>query len=128
MSRWFFMAVVFLLFPLTMIIFGLWFRFRPPGRPKEKEKEAVWKFAQNHLGRTWLILGGPMLAVSTAVLLLVRGSGQPVILTVGIILNTIQTIILFTSSLPAQISMRRHFDEEGNPRDASTQDEIQNPD
>ncbi|HPX93786.1 MAG TPA: hypothetical protein PK646_05950 [Bacillota bacterium] len=116
MSRWIFMAVVFILLPLTMLIFGLWFRIRPPGRPRDKDQERFWQFAQSRLARTWLILGGPMLAISTVVFLLVRGQSQSVIMAVGIALNTLQTLVLFASSLPTEISLRRHFDEEGRPR------------
>lgn len=107
------MAVVYILFPLAMILFGFWFRIRPPGRPTEKEE--VWRFAQHHLARSWLILGGSLLVLSAGVLWLVSRQRQSVILTVGIILNVFQTLVLFASSLPTQIAMRRHFDREGNP-------------
>lgn len=120
MSRWIFMTVVYILFPLAMIILGLWFRVRPPGRPQEKEE--VWRFAQHHLARTWLILGGPLLALSVGALLLVIRQRSSVIFTVGIILNGFQTLVLFSSSLPTQRAMRRHFDGEGNPREQGSQE------
>lgn len=114
MSRWFFMTVVFILFPLAMILLGLWFRVKPPGRPKEKVE--VWWFAQRHLGRTWLFLGGPMLILSIIALLIVKDRDQTIIMVVGLVLNTFQTMALFASSYPTQRSIKRHFDDEGNPR------------
>lgn len=111
MARWIFIAVIFTLAPLAMLLLGLLFRLRPPGRPKEKSRLAAWHFAQRHLGRTWLIWGGVLLFLSTLIFLLVKNRDETVILVVGITLNAVQALVLFASSLPTRLALARDFDE-----------------
>ncbi len=111
------------LIPLIMVMFGIVFSKTAPkninmlfGYRTERSmiNEDTWKFAHRHIGRTWLIVGIPMLVLSALALILAIGAGETVVTAVGTGLSIVQMVVLIASIFPTERALEKTFDKNGN--------------
>ena len=120
---WFFMLVMVLLVPLTMMLFGYLFYFKPPKninriygyRTKRSMKNSrTWEFAHEYCGWLWMRFGAVMFALSLACMnQLARGKDIDTMGFWGGILVTIQCILLVLTIPLTEKALRKNFDEYG---------------
>lgn len=75
---WIYMLVCAMITPLIMVITGMVFIKRPPKEnsmygyytKRSTQSPEAWKFANEYLGRLWLVAGLIMLPLSAAVMVL----------------------------------------------------------
>lgn len=125
MSFWFFMFIMNLLVPLTMIIFGKYFSksapeningvfgYRTPMSMKNKE---TWTFAHNYCGRIWVYMGSILLVISVAVMLFLIGKEKDSIGNYSLVLTVIQITFLLSPIVPTELALRKKFDIKGNKK------------
>lgn len=120
---WWFMLLCDLLVPLTMILGGYFMWKHPPktingfmGYRTSRSMKNIdtWKFAQEYCGRFWWKIGWMILFPSFAVHIPIYGASDDSIGLVGVILVTIQTIILTGSIFPTERALQKNFDQNGN--------------
>lgn len=123
MKFWFFMLLINLIFPLTMIFWGKYFIKKAPKeinyifgyRTKMSMKNKdTWNFAHHYFGKIWFTLGIIILPISIIVMLLIIGKSQNIIATVGGFLCAIQLIPVIVSIIPTEIALRKNFDKDGH--------------
>lgn len=125
MGFWFFMLLMDLLIPLTMIGFGRYFLIHAPKEinyifgyrtsMSMKNKE-TWVFAHHYCGKIWYVGGIILLIITAFVMLLIIGKEKGAVGTVGGILCLAQLIPLAGSIIPTETALRRTFDKDGNKR------------
>lgn len=77
----------------------------------------TWKFAHNYCGRLWYKIGCIMLLLTVVVQISFFRSGEEVIGTVGLVLCTIQIVVLIASIFPTEAALKKTFHEDGTRRD-----------
>lgn len=120
---WFFMLVMVLLVPLTMMLFGYLFYFKPPKninkiygyRTKRSMKNSkTWEFAHEYCGWLWMRFGAVMFAISLAGMNhLVRGKDIDTMGIWGGAFVTIQCVLLILTIPLTERALRKNFDEYG---------------
>ena len=123
MSFWFFMLIMNLLVPFTMIIFGRYFSKKAPKNinglfgyrtsMSTKNKE-TWIFAHNYFGRIWFYRGSILLVISVVGMLFLIGKDKNIIGNYGLVLTVMQMLFLLSPIVPTEIALRKNFDEQGN--------------
>ena len=76
----------------------------------------TWKFAHEFLGKLWFILGFIMIPVNLIPLLLVIGSSENVIGTVGSVLCFVDLGAIIISIFPTESALKKNFDKDGNKK------------
>lgn len=119
---WFFMLVMVLLVPLTMMLFGYLFYFKPPKninriygyRTKRSMKNSrTWEFAHEYCGWLWMRFGAVMFALSLACMNMLREKNVDTIGIWGGVLVMIQCVFLVLTIPLTERALRKHFDEYG---------------
>lgn len=122
MEIWIFMLIMNLLIPITMIGCGSYFIKKAPRtinqvfgyRTAMSMKNAdTWKFAHQHCGQLWRIIGWIMLVASAITMLFVSEKDADYVGLYGGILCGIQVALLITSIFPTEIALRKNFDKLG---------------
>lgn len=128
MGFWSFMLVTVLLVPLTMLVFGAYFSRRAPREinalfgyrtARSMKNEDTWRFAHRHIGQLWLWLGGVLLPLTVALMLLfwfLLPQTEGVVALYGLVIEGVQVVVLLLSILPTETALRRAFDENGDPK------------
>ena len=115
-----------LIVPLTMLVFGVLMRRRPPKdmggvfgyrTRRSTMNEETWKFAHEMCGKVWTLVGAVLLVVSVVLSLLFLRSGADVLMDRATSLSMAQVVILVLSIVPVEHSLKKHFDENGNPKE-----------
>ena len=125
LAIWIILLVSGFLCPLLMLGFGLISLMHPPKNinswygyrtARSMKSQAAWDFAHRYCGRLWTRLGVVLLAVSVAVLVPVGLLGEDTVRCVAaVILLGIQVVVLLGSIVPVEQTMKKNFDEDGNP-------------
>ena len=76
----------------------------------------TWKFAHNHFGRLWWKLGWIIMIPSVLLPIPFYRSGKNIIGFAGLILITIQCVIMLVSIYPTERALKEHFNDDGTPR------------
>ena len=114
------------LIPLVMLVFGIIFRKAAPKninilfgyRTERSMKNAdTWRFAHKHIGRTWTIVGIPMLIVSVIAMALSMRASETVVTAVSTGLTIVQLVVFVTAIFPTERALERTFDKNGNRKD-----------
>lgn len=114
MGYWLFMLAVFLLIPLTMIIFGRHFMSNPPKdinsfygyrTSMSMKSRETWDFAHRYFGKLWFILGLVLLPLSVI----------PMFFLLGKSVETIGNAQPCYHGNPAAFSRRSHYSHGGGP-------------
>lgn len=125
LATWIILLVSGFLCPLLMLGFGLISLMHPPKNinswygyrtARSMKSQAAWDFAHRYCGRLWTRLGVVLLAVSVAVLVPVGLLGEDTVRCVAaVILLGIQVVVLLGSIVPVEQTLKKNFDEDGNP-------------
>ncbi len=125
MGFWWFMLVMDLLVPITMIGFGRYFSRRAPKKmnlafgyrtSRSMKNQETWEFAHKHIGKMWSRIGVMLIPVTLIPMCLVIGQTDSVVGTVGGVVNGIQVVALCASIIPTENALKKQFDENGNRR------------
>ena len=76
----------------------------------------TWRFAHDYCGRLWWKIGWIMLIPSVLVQFPFYHSSEDVIGTVGLILCTMQMIVLIASIFPTEAALKKTFSDDGTRR------------
>ena len=118
---WIFMFFCNMLVPLIMVIAGKMMWKKCPGkinivygyRTKRSMKNMdTWKFAHEHCGKLWWRIGWIMLAVSGIVHIPFIHSSEDAIGTMGVVLCSVQLIVLLGSIIPTEVALKKKFFDE----------------
>lgn len=122
---WWFMFACDLITPIILIIAGrmMWkhcpktingiYGYRTGRSMKNMD---TWKFAHDYCGRLWWKIGWIMSILSILVLLPFFYSNEDIIAIVGLILCTIQVIVLIASIFPTEAALKKNFFDDGTRR------------
>lgn len=125
MAFWFFVLIMDLLIPFTMIGFGRYFMKKAPNEinavfgyrtSMSMKNKDTWEFAHKYCGRIWYICGMILLPITVVCMLLLIGKDRDVVGTGGAIIEGVQLVPLIGSIFPTEIALRRNFHKNGKRR------------
>ena len=115
-----FAAVMMLVIPGIMLVFGYRFSRKLPDRAKTTgfayrtaravRSQGSWELAHKLCGGVWSYLGAVLLVVSLAAIALTARRGADAMTKVGGVLTAAQTIILVISVVPVEGALKSRFD------------------
>lgn len=126
MWYWWFLLACDLLIPLLMCICGRFMWKHPPKKingdigyrtKRSMKNEDTWKFAHNYCGRLWWKIGLIMLVPSVIAFVPFYNSSTDRIGLAGLILCSVQCVIMIVSIFPTEIALKRTFTDEGIKKD-----------
>ena len=115
-----------LIVPLTMLVFGIWMRRRPPKEINgafgyrtrmSMKNDETWRFAHEKCGKIWTRTGLVLLVVSLGASILLWTKGGDVLTRFVTSFSMGQVVVLVLTILPVEHSLKKHFDENGNPKE-----------
>lgn len=119
---WWFMFCCDILIPVTMIVCG-WMMWKHCPKningligyrtSRSMRNMDTWKFAHEHCGKFWWIIGWISLMPSVIIHIPFYGTEDNTIGVVGGILVTIQVIILMATIYPTEQALKRNFTDDG---------------
>ena len=127
MGFWVFMFICDLLLPAIMITFGFAFIRNPPKqinglygcRTARSMKNAdTWAFAHAMCGRIWRRVGFVLLIASAVAGLFALPLENNGVGVAGIIMISVQLVVMIVSIIPVERALKRNFDENGEPKAA----------
>ena len=119
---WWFVLCSDLLIPALQIIFGwvLWkhcpktinnaYGYRTKWSKKNQD---TWKFANEHCGRTWLVVGSILLVLTVVAHIPFYGADEDTIGNLCLIVTCVQLGFLIGSIFPTEGALKRTFNEDG---------------
>lgn len=125
MLFWFFMLVMVLLVPVTMLGFGRRFVNQPPGKinswfgyrtPMSMKNQDTWAFAHRYCGRLWETWGLLLMPVSFGVMIFFGSGDEGTLGIVGGLVVLAQTVVLTSTLLSTERALQKTFDADGSPR------------
>lgn len=125
MKFWWFMLIMDLLLPLTMIIFGSIFKNKSPEKingiygyrtGRSMKNKDTWQFAHKYFGKIWYVCGWIMIPITVLLMFRVMGLDDDTVGNRGALVCYIQMIPLFGSIAATEIALAKNFDKEGNRR------------
>lgn len=127
MATWITILITDLLIPVIMIVFGRVFLHAAPKEinflygyrtARSMKNRETWAFAHRHIGRIWGILGWILLLLTALGMTLLWGRDEALIGTVGTVYCVLQLIALILSLVPTELALKKHFHEDGTPRES----------
>ena len=115
---WIYMLVCALITPVIMVITGIIFTKHPPKEindlygyhtKRSIQSPEAWKFANEYLGRLWLVGGLIMLLLSAAVMLLFFGRDEDTAGTACTVITCIQPALMVLLMIPVEIALKQKF-------------------
>ncbi len=125
MGFWIFMLIMNLLIPLIMLLLGRRFITRAPGEinyifgyrtEMSMKNQDTWQFAHTLIGKIWFYTGIILLPIVIVLMLLLLGKDKDTIGNFGGIICAAELIPLIVSIIPVEITLRKHFDSDGNKK------------
>lgn len=125
MGFWFFMLIMDLLTPVTMIVFGKMFIKNTPKEinsvfgyrtSMSMKNKDTWDFAHKYCGKIWYVSGLILLPLSLIAMFFVLGKDADSVGNFGGIVCIVQVIPLVGSILPTELALRKAFDAYGQRR------------
>ncbi|MBR5816671.1 MAG: SdpI family protein [Anaerotignum sp.] len=122
MNFWIFMLVMAELIPVTMMLFGCVFSYKPPKninsiygyRTKRSMKNSqTWEFAHHYCGKVWVLAGIVTSQFSLTCMQLLKTADVDTIGIWGGILVMVQCVILVLTIPITERALRKNFDEYG---------------
>ena len=126
MGFWFFMQLMILLAPLTMILCGHFFLKGDPSdinallgyrTTMSTKNQDTWEFAHKHCGRLWLTVGWMTLPISLIPLLFLIHKDTSLVGNIGSLVIMLQTAILIISIVPTEHALHRSFHSDGSRKE-----------
>ena len=115
-----------LIVPLLMLVFGIWMLCRPPKEingafgyrtRRSMKNEQTWRFAHEKCGRIWTWTGAILLVVSVVLSVLLWLKGGEALTRFTTSYSMAQVVVLVLTIVPVERSLKKHFDENGNPKE-----------
>lgn len=125
MGFWFFMLIMDLLIPITMIGFGGQFMKNAPSKinpvfgyrtSMSMKNKDTWEFAHKFCGKIWYACGLVMLPITVIPMFFVIGESEDYIGVTGGIICGVQLVPLIGSFFPTEMALRKNFDKNGEKR------------
>ena len=122
MGFWIFMLFMGLMFPITMLVFGMVFMRSAPKEinyvfgyrtDRSMKNEDTWEFAHKYIGKLWYRLGWILIPITVIPMLFVIGDSKSIVGTVGGIVCHVDLVILIASIFPAERALKKTFDKDG---------------
>ncbi len=122
MAFWIFMYLCTLLCPGLMLLLGWWTRHHPPTdingfigyrTSRSMQNEDTWRFAQAHIGTLWWKFGWWVLIPSALIPFLYLHRSMDSIAFWGVILLSLQCVLLVLSVIPTEMALRKTFTKDG---------------
>lgn len=122
---WWFMLICDLIGPLCMVAAGrmMWKhcpkqinRMTGYRTTRSMKNMDTWKFAHNYFGKLWWKLGWIIMIPSVLISIPLYHSDEKTIGCAGVILVTIQCVIMLVSIYPTERALKEHFNDDGTPR------------
>lgn len=122
MGFWWCMLFFNSLVPVVMLIAGKWMQKRPPRKingvygfrtARSMQNEDTWQFANVHCGRLWWKMGWYVLIPSVLLQLPLMHSGDTAVSIAGIVLCTLQIIVMLASIAATESALKKAFNENG---------------
>jgi len=111
--------------PAIITVIGAIFKKYPPKKinsfagyrtVRSMKSQEAWDFANRYSARLMLSCGIILLAVSAAIMLLVRDASEDVQAMVMVILCTVQTGTIVLTIIPVERALKERFDEQSRPK------------
>ena len=115
---WWFMLISDLLIPIIMVVGGrMMWKHCPKNinsmsgyrTTRSMKNMDTWKFAHEYCGKLWWKIGWIMIILSALIYIPLYQSDNNVIGIAGVVLITIQCIILIVSIYPTEKALKEHF-------------------
>ena len=122
---WWFMLICDLLIPIAMLIGGRMMWKHCPKRingmagyrtTRSMKNMDTWRFAHDYCGKLWWKIGCVMIIPSALIHIPLYHSDKNTIGFAGLILATIQCIIMIASFYPTEKALKEHFHDDGTRR------------
>ncbi len=122
---WWFMLICDLIVPLCMVAGGRMMWKHCPKQinsltgyrtTRSMKNMDTWKFAHNYFGKLWWKLGWIIMIPSVLLPIPLYHSDEKTIGFAGLILITIQCVIMLVSIYPTERALKEHFNDDGTPR------------
>ncbi len=116
------MLVMTWLVPLTMIVFGMVFYYKPPKKINSVygyrtkmscKNQKTWDFAHRYCGKLWTLFGTAIIPFSVLPMILVWAEDVDTVGIWGGTLVTIQCLLLVLTIPLTERALRKNFDEYG---------------
>ena len=115
-----------LIVPMTMFLFGIWMRRRPPKTVngvfgyrtrRSMKNEQTWRFAHEKCGKIWTCVGAVLLIVSAVVSILFWQKGVDALTRFTTTFSMAQIVVLLLTVVPVEHALKKNFDNNGNPKE-----------
>ena len=125
MGFWWFMTIMNLLIPFSMIGYGLYFTKHTPkeinyffGYRTERSMKNMdtWEFSHRYFGKLWAVIGFILLPLSLLSSALVFGDNHNIIGITSLIVCLVQIAAMITPIGFVEKALKKTFDEYGNRR------------
>ena len=125
MDFWIYMFVMALLMPVTLLLFGLYFRNKAPKNinivfgyrtSRSMKNMDTWRFAHRFCGRIWIVGGCISLPLAILSMLAVIGKSENTIGYVGASWLFLPLILIVISIIFTENALKKKFDSFGHPK------------
>ncbi len=125
MGFWIYMFVMALLMPVTLLLFGLYFRNKAPKNinivfgyrtSRSMKNMDTWRFAHHFCGRIWIVGGCISLPCAILSMLSVIGKSENTIGYVGASWLFLPLILIVISIIFTENALKKKFDNFGQPK------------
>ncbi len=115
---WWFMFICDIITPVLMILAGYLMWRHPPQKingffgyrtSRSMQHMEAWKFAHHHCGKLWWRLGWITLFPSVFILILTYGKAMETISLIGLLLMSLQLVVLICSIFPTENALKKEF-------------------
>ena len=122
---WFFMLIMCLLIPVSMIGFGKYFINGGPKQvngtfgyrtTRSMRNEETWRFAHQYSGKIWLYSGLILLPISMVAMLFIYGKGVDMTGIAGLIIVIAEGVVMICVVPFTEAALKRNFDDFGRHR------------
>ena len=126
MYFWWFMLICDMLIPLSMLGFGILMLKRPPKdinslfgyrTTMSMKNMDTWKFAHSYAGRLWWKIGLITTIPTIAAHIPFYNANEDMIGFLGIIVMTVQCLILVASIFPVENALNKAFNKDGTRKE-----------
>ena len=125
MGFWIYMFVMALLMPVTLLLFGLYFRNKAPKNinivfgyrtSRSMKNMDTWRFAHRFCGLIWIVGGCISLPAAIIPMLLVMGESVETIGYMGAACFVLPFIFIVVSIIFTENALKKKFDSFGHPK------------
>lgn len=122
---WFLMLFVALIIPLTMLGFGLLFKYKPRGNINSSfgyrtvmsaKNTDTWLFAHHYCGKLWIRTGLVLLVIVTAIMLLFLQQPLETLGKLVAYLSLGQCLVIVLTIPIVEKALKKNFDQDGKRR------------